>query len=93
MSVLDENVPIFKYFEEISKIPHGSFHEEKIADYVEKFAKEHNFKYVRDDMNNVIIYKNATPAMKITIQLCCKRIWIWYVKKTRMSILTLKPML
>lgn len=29
MSVLDENVPIFKYFEEISKIPHGSFHEEK----------------------------------------------------------------
>ena len=32
MSVLDENVAIFKYFEEISKIPHGSFHEEKIAD-------------------------------------------------------------
>lgn len=62
MSVLDENVPIFKYFEEISKIPHGSFHEEKIADYVENFAKEHNFKYVRDDMNNVIIYKNATPS-------------------------------
>ena len=39
MSVLDENVPIFKYFEEISKIPHGSFHEEKIADYVESFAR------------------------------------------------------
>ena len=50
MSVLDENVAIFKYFEEISKIPHGSFHEEKIADYVENFAKEHDFKYVRDDM-------------------------------------------
>lgn len=62
MSVLDENVAIFKYFEEISKIPHGSFHEEKIADYVENFAKEHNFKYVRDNMNNVIIYKNATPG-------------------------------
>ena len=62
MSVLDENVPIFKYFEEISKIPHGSFHEEKIADYVENFAKEHDFKYVRDDMNNVIIYKDATPG-------------------------------
>ena len=64
MSVLDENVPIFKYFEEISKIPHGSFHEEKIADYVENFAKEHDFKYVRDDMNNVIIYKGATPGYK-----------------------------
>ena len=62
MSVLDQNIAIFKYFEEISKIPHGSFHEEKIADYVENFAKEHDFKYVRDDMNNVIIYKNATPG-------------------------------
>ena len=62
MSVLDENVAIFKYFEEISKIPHGSFHEEKIADYVENFAKEHNFKYVRDDMNNVIIYKRLQRA-------------------------------
>ena len=43
MSVLDENVAIFKYFEEISKIPHGSFHEEKIADYVE------NFEYIKLD--------------------------------------------
>ena len=62
MSVLDQNIAIFKYFEEISKIPHGSFHEEKIANYVESFAKEHDFKYVRDDMNNVIIYKDATPG-------------------------------
>ena len=29
MSVLDENIAIFKYFEEISKIPHGSFHESR----------------------------------------------------------------
>ena len=30
MSVLDQNIAIFKYFEEISKIPHRSFHEEKL---------------------------------------------------------------
>ena len=65
MSVLDGNVAIFKYFEEISKIPHGSFHEEKIADYVENFAKEHDFKYVRDDMNNVIIYKENFKNVKL----------------------------
>ena len=30
------------------------FGEEKIADYVENFCGgEHNFKYVRDDMNKV----------------------------------------
>lgn len=39
MSVLDQNIAIFKYFEEISKIPHGSFHEEKIADYVETLRR------------------------------------------------------
>lgn len=93
MSVLDQNIAIFKYFEEISKIPHESFHEEKIADYVENFAKEHNFKYVRDDMNNVIIYKDATPGYENHDTVMLQRIWIWFVKKIRMSILTLKPML
>lgn len=62
MSVLDENTRIYKYFEDISKIPHGSFHEEKIADYVEDFAKSHSLDFVRDDMNNVIIYKPATTG-------------------------------
>ena len=26
------------------------------------FAKEHDLKYVQDDMNNVVIYKPATPG-------------------------------
>lgn len=71
MSVLDQNIAIFKYFEEISKIPHGSFHEEKIADYVENFAKEHDFKYVRDDMNNVIIYK--TVMLQAHMDMVCEK--------------------
>ena len=69
MSVLDQNIAIFKYFEEISKIPHGSFHEEKIADYIESFAKEHDFKYVRDDMNNVIIYKHLPGFVRPGVEL------------------------
>lgn len=93
MSVLDENVAIFKYFEEISKIPHGSFHEEKIADYVENFAKEHNFKYVRDDMNNVIIYKDATPGYENHDTVMLQAHMDMVCEKTRMSTLTLKPML
>ena len=93
MSVLDENVPIFKYFEEISKIPHGSFREEKIADYVENFTKEHGFKYVRDDMNNVIIYKNATPGYENHDTVMLQAHMDMVCEKKRMSILTLKPML
>ena len=35
MAVLDTSIPIFNYFEEIAKIPHGSYNEQRIADYIE----------------------------------------------------------
>lgn len=62
MSILDINIPVNYYFEEISKIPRGSYNEQKIADYVENFAKEHNLRYVRDQINNLIIYKDASAG-------------------------------
>ena len=55
---------VLKYFYEISKIPRMSGKEKKIADYVEKFAKERNLKYIRDIYNNVIIFKEATKCNK-----------------------------
>ncbi len=51
---------VFYYFEEITKIPHGSGNTEKISQFCEDFAKEHKLKYVRDQFNNVVIYKDAT---------------------------------
>lgn len=60
MAVLTESIAIFKYFEEISKIPRGSFNEEKISDYLVEFAKEHHLEYFQDDMKNIIIYKDGT---------------------------------
>lgn len=50
---------VFYYFEEITKIPRPSFHEEKIADYIEAFAKSKNLQYYRDSFNNIIVYKEA----------------------------------
>ena len=38
--------------------------EEKIADYIESFAKNRNLKYIRDKYNNVIIFKDATKNNK-----------------------------
>lgn len=49
-----------KYFEEMTRIPHGSFHEEAYSAYLEEFAKAHQFTYERDEMNNVIICKPAS---------------------------------
>lgn len=60
MSVLDMKVSVFRFFEEISKIPRGSYHEEKIADYLVDFATKRNLEYYRDSMNNVIIYKKGS---------------------------------
>ena len=53
---------VFKYFEEISKIPRGSGNMEAISDYCLAFAKSHSLRAIRDDANNVIIYKSATKG-------------------------------
>ena len=62
MSVLDQNVLILRYFEKLASIPHGSFHEERIADYVESVLQSLDLKYVRDEMNNIIAYKEASEG-------------------------------
>ena len=51
---------VFYYFEEISKIPHGSGETDKIAEYLVNFANERGLFVKRDSANNVIIRKNAT---------------------------------
>ena len=63
MRILNNLEPkeVYKYFEDICGIPHGSRNTKQISDYVENFAKEHEFKYHRDDMGNLIIYKDANP--------------------------------
>lgn len=51
---------IFTYFEEISEIPRGSYHNEKISAYLVDFAREHGLEYRKDEANNVIIKKPAS---------------------------------
>ena len=55
--VLDHTYSVNYYFEEIAKIPHGSYHEEQIADYIVSIAKGHNLRYIRDESHNVIVFK------------------------------------
>lgn len=57
-----EPAAVWKYFEEICSIPHGSGNTKQLSDYLVGFAKEHGFAYVQDDSNNVIIIKEATPG-------------------------------
>ncbi len=51
---------VFKYFEQLSSIPHGSGNMEAIAQFCVNFAKEHDLKYIHDTTHNVIIFKDGT---------------------------------
>lgn len=53
---------VFDFFIEISKIPRVSENSEKIADYLEEFAKSRALCYKRDSANNITIRKAATPG-------------------------------
>ncbi len=50
------------YFDQLTKIPHPSYHEEKLSNWIVEWAKEHGFRYKQDDMYNVIVYKPASPG-------------------------------
>ena len=64
MGALDSLQPskVFNFFEEIAAIPHGSKNTKLISDYVVSVAKRHNLKYIQDDSNNVVVYKDACFA-------------------------------
>ncbi|MGN0394102.1 MAG: aminoacyl-histidine dipeptidase, partial [Coprococcus sp.] len=64
MSVLSGLTPsnVFRYFEEICSIPHGSGNTLAISNYLADFAKEHSLRFIQDTNNNVIIYKEGTSG-------------------------------
>lgn len=53
---------VFKYFEQICAIPHGSGNVKQISDYLCEFAKERNLWFKQDESYNVIIKKPASDS-------------------------------
>ena len=53
---------VFRYFEEICAIPHGSYNTKMISDYLVEFAKTNGLRYIQDDLNNVILFGDATAG-------------------------------
>lgn len=66
MSVVENLKPelLWKQFEEISKIPRCSKHEEKIREYLITFAKDHDLDHKVDEAGNVVIKKPADNGME-----------------------------
>ena len=53
---------VWGLFDEITKVPRPSKHEEKIGEYLVNFAKAHNLEYQCDAIGNVVIRKGATAG-------------------------------
>ena len=53
---------VFEFFEMLCSVPHGSGNTRQISDLCVKFAKERGLRYKQDALNNVIIWKDATPG-------------------------------
>ena len=64
MAVLSGLEPkaVFDYFEKLCAVPHGSGNTKQISDLCVRFAQELGLKYRQDGLNNVIIWKEASPG-------------------------------
>ena len=62
--VLDGLEPrsVFRFFEEICAIPHGSGNTKGVSDYCVRFAAERGLEHIQDDLGNVIIFGPAAPG-------------------------------
>ena len=73
-----EPAGVWKYFEELSNIPRGSYHEKAASDYCVAFAKAHGLEVWQDRkdmrMRNPLFYRD---------------IWIWYARRNQAAPLIL----
>jgi len=62
MKVLSSLEPksVFRFFEDICAIPHGSGETFAISQYLVDFAEARGLRYRRDELNNVVIFKAAS---------------------------------
>ena len=55
---------IWKNFQLLCSVPHPSFHEEKAQDLMMKFFQDLGYNPIKDDVNNIIVSKPASPGME-----------------------------
>ena len=64
MAVLSGLEPkaVFDYFERLCAVPHGSHNTKQISDLCVSFARELGLRWRQDEVNNVVIWKEASPG-------------------------------
>ena len=64
MAVLEHLEPkrVFSFFEQMCAYPHGSGNTKQVSDWLVSFARERGLEHYQDELNNVIIIKEATAG-------------------------------
>ena len=64
MAVLEHLEPnrVFSFFEQICAIPHGSGNTKALSDWLVGFARDRQLEHYQDELNNVIIIKEAASG-------------------------------
>ena len=64
MRVLEQLEPqgVFRFFEELCAIPHGSRNCQAVSDWCVAFARERGLEHYQDQAGNVILIQEATPG-------------------------------
>ncbi|AWW34266.1 cytosol nonspecific dipeptidase [Mannheimia varigena] len=55
---------LWQWFDKVCAIPHPSYHEEELAEFIVSWAKSKNFFVERDEAGNVLIRKSSTAGME-----------------------------
>ena len=55
-------ISVFRYFEALCAIPHGSGHTKTLSDFCVAFAESYHLEHWQDAANNVVIVSPATPG-------------------------------
>lgn len=55
---------IWQWFDKVCAIPHPSYHEEELAEFIVNWAKSKQFFVERDETGNILIRKPATSGME-----------------------------
>lgn len=56
--------PLWDFFAKICAIPHPSYHEDELAQYILSWATGQGFYANRDEVGNILIRKPATPGLE-----------------------------
>ena len=64
MAILDQLEPknVFRFFEQMCAIPHGSYNTKAVSNWCVAFAKARGLEHYQDELNNVILIKEASAG-------------------------------